>query len=49
MGQTGERLLELFRELAADHTIIMITHNEALTARADKVLYLTDGILKEMA
>ncbi|MBE6369548.1 MAG: ABC transporter ATP-binding protein [Lentisphaerae bacterium] len=48
-SQTGERLLELFRELAADHTIIMITHNEALTARADKVLYLTDGILKEMA
>ena len=42
---TGEKLLSLFSKLASDHTIIMITHNEALTAHADQVLYLADGHL----
>ena len=42
---TGEKLLALFSKLASDHTIIMITHNEALTAHADQVLYLADGCL----
>ena len=45
--QTGEKLLTLFGKLAADHTIIMITHNEALTAHADQVLYLADGCLSQ--
>ena len=44
-SQTGEKLLELFRQLAVDHTIIMITHNESLTACADCVLHLADGRL----
>ena len=47
-SQTGEKLLELFRQLARDHTIIMITHNEALTRRADCVLHLADGRLINM-
>lgn len=42
---TGEKLLSLFSKLASNHTIIMITHNEALTAHADQVLYLADGHL----
>ena len=42
---TGDKLLALFSKLAGDHTIIMITHNEALTAHADQVLYLADGCL----
>ena len=42
---TGEKLLALFSKLASDHTIIMITHNEALTGYADKVLHLCDGVL----
>ena len=42
---TGEKLLALFRKLSGDHTIIMITHNEALTGYADKVLHLCDGVL----
>ena len=45
--QTGEKLLTLFGKLATDHTIIMITHNEALTAHADQVLYLADGCLSQ--
>ena len=46
-SQTGEKLLELFRQLAVDHTIIMITHNEALTSYAHQVLYLADGCLSQ--
>ncbi len=46
-SRTGESLLDLFRELAARHTIVMITHNEALAARADAVVRLTDGVLGE--
>ncbi|MBO5722735.1 MAG: ABC transporter ATP-binding protein [Lentisphaeria bacterium] len=44
---TGEKLLELFGKLATDHTIIMITHNEALTAYADQVMHLSDGVLTQ--
>ena len=44
---TGEKLLGLFRKLAVDHTIVMITHNEALTAYADQVMYLSDGVLTQ--
>ena len=44
-SQTGEKLLQLFRNLTGDHTIIMITHNEGLTAAADHVLKLADGRL----
>ena len=46
-SQTGEKLLQLFSQLAQDHTIIMITHNESLVSYADKVYYLTDGHLSE--
>ena len=45
--QTGEKLLNLFGKLAGDHTIIMITHNEALTNYAHQVLYLADGCLSQ--
>ena len=46
--QTGEKLLQLFRKLAHDHTIIMITHNESLTGYADLTMHLSDGILNEV-
>ena len=42
---TGEKLLELFRKLTTDHTVIMITHNESLKACADCVMHLADGRL----
>ena len=44
-SQTGEKLLELFRNLTGNHTIIMITHNEQLVNCADHVMRLTDGRL----
>jgi lipoprotein-releasing system ATP-binding protein len=42
---TGEKILGLFRKLASDHTIIMITHNENLVHCADCVMHLSDGVL----
>lgn len=44
-SQTGEKMLELFRSLTSNHSIIMITHNENLTACADCVMHLADGRL----
>lgn len=42
---TGEKILALFRELARERTVIMITHNEALAKEADFVMRLADGRL----
>jgi len=42
---TGAAILNLFRELSGTHTVIMITHNEALTAEAGAVVRLVDGRL----
>ena len=47
-SQTGDKILELFRELSQNHTLIMITHNEALTGYADNVLHLADGVLSKI-
>ena len=47
-SQTGSKLLTLFRKLAGDHTIIMITHNENLTSCADHVMHLADGVLTQL-
>ncbi len=44
---TGEKILDLFRKLASDHTIIMITHNENLVKCADCVMHLSDGVLSK--
>ena len=49
---TGQGIMELFCSLREERknaqSIIMITHNEALTGRADKVLHLADGVLEEV-
>jgi len=42
---TGAAILKLFRELSRTHTVVMITHNEALTTAADAVIRLADGQL----
>jgi lipoprotein-releasing system ATP-binding protein len=45
----SERLHELFSQLASDLEIAMVvvTHNRALASRADRVLLLEDGRLRE--
>lgn len=46
---TTESLLDLFDELRADGlTLIVITHNEAVSLRADRRIEIIDGVLTEV-
>lgn len=44
---TGDRIMELFAELARERsmTLVVITHNPEIAARADRVLRIVDGLL----
>jgi len=46
---TGERILELFDRVGRERSMtrVVITHNEALAARADRTLRIIDGRLTE--
>ncbi len=46
---TTDSLLDLFDELRADGlTLIVITHNEAVSLRADRRIEIIDGVLSEI-
>lgn len=48
-SRTGEEILDLFKALQADgHTIVLITHDAEVAARADRVLAMHDGEMKEV-
>jgi putative ABC transport system ATP-binding protein len=48
-SRTGEEILKLFQSLQAQgHTIVLITHDPDVAARADRVLSMHDGELKEL-
>jgi len=48
-SRTGEEILRLFKQLQAQgHTIVLITHDAEVAARADRVLSMHDGELKEV-
>ena len=46
-GKTGEQVLELLLELNRDEgaTLVMVTHDAALAAHADRVITLRDGLM----
>ena len=50
-GKTGEGIIELMFERAADtgSGLVVITHDPALAARADRTLTIADGRIAEMA
>jgi len=45
--ETGERILELFARLASERgtTQVLITHNEDVARRADRVVRIVDGLV----
>ena len=48
--QTGEEILELFDELHAEgKTILLVTHEQAVGARAEHVMRLSDGHIEDVA
>ncbi len=49
-SKTTESLLDLFDELVADGlTLVVVTHEELVSARADRLVKLVDGVLTEEA
>ncbi len=48
-SRTGEDILKLFKQLQSQgHTIVLITHDAEVAGRADRVLSMHDGELKEL-
>lgn len=48
-SRTGEEILKLFKQLQSQgHTIVLISHDPEVAARADRVLSMHDGELKEL-
>jgi putative ABC transport system ATP-binding protein len=48
-SKTGEDILNLFKRLQENgHTIVLITHDPEVAARADRVLSMHDGEMKEV-
>ena len=48
-SKTGEDILNLFKHLQENgHTIVLITHDHEVAARADRVLSMHDGEMKEV-
>lgn len=45
-SRTGDDIMELIEELhASHHTIVLITHDRATAERADRIIYLLDGVI----
>jgi putative ABC transport system ATP-binding protein len=44
----GERVLELLFELGRDATVVLVTHNAEIAARADREVRLRDGRIAEI-
>jgi putative ABC transport system ATP-binding protein len=45
-SQTAESVFGLFRELVSQgKTILMVTHDEGLARRTDRILHISDGVL----
>ena len=46
--RTGEEILVLFKQLQADnHTVVLITHDPEVAARAGRIFVIRDGELRE--
>lgn len=48
-SRTGERVLEQLFALTKDrgHTLVLVTHNEAIAGRCDRVVHMKDGLIVE--
>jgi len=49
-SKTGDEILALFKRLQAEgHTVVLITHDPAVAAIADRIFVIRDGELHEQA
>ena len=44
----GKRLTKLLRNLVEEHgqTIVLVTHDDSIAAQADRIIYLSDGLVE---
>jgi ABC-type lipoprotein export system ATPase subunit len=43
--KTGRIIYDLLREIAAEKTVIVVTHDEHIADNADRVIHISDGQL----
>jgi ABC-type lipoprotein export system ATPase subunit len=48
-SKTGRLIFELLKEIAAQRTVVVVTHAETLAELADRVLHISDGKLADHA
>lgn len=46
-SRSGQLVYELLREIAAERTVIVVTHSEELARLADRVIHIRDGQLRD--
>ncbi len=48
-SKTGHLIYELLKEIAAERTVVVVTHAEVLSQMADRVIHIKDGKLDGLA
>ena len=48
-SKTGHVIYELLKEIAAERTVVVVTHAEVLAQMADRVVHIKDGKLEDVA
>ncbi len=48
-SKTGQLIYELLRTIAAERTVVVVTHAEVLAQMADRIIYIKDGKLENLA
>ncbi len=48
-SKTGHLIYELLKEIAAERTVVVVTHAEVLSQMADRVIHIKDGKLEQLA
>lgn len=48
-SKTGHLIYELLKEIAAERTVVVVTHAEVLSQMADRVIHIGDGKLEQLA
>ena len=48
-SKTGHLIYELLKTIAAERTVVVVTHAEVLSQKADRVIHIKDGKLEQLA
>jgi len=48
-SKTGQVIYELLKTIAAERTVVVVTHAEVLAQMADRVIHIKDGKLEDLA